>query len=62
MLTENHFVIPNIVIHIHILLFMHGSPSGKKPDLQGAMSKKKKGDLTIYSKSNAILATNGIKK
>ena len=29
-------------ISISILLFIHGSPSGKRPDLQGAMLKKKK--------------------
>ena len=46
-----------------ILLFIHGSPSGKRPDLQGAMLKKKKqSDLAIYSKRNAIVTTNGIKK
>ena len=38
---------PNLIayyihIHIHILLFIHGSPSGEKPDLQWAMLKKEK--------------------
>ena len=28
-------------ISIFILLFIHRSPSGKRPDLQGAMLKKK---------------------
>ena len=50
------------IISISILFFIHGSPSGKRPDLQGAMLKKKKSDLAIYSERNAILTTNGIKK
>ena len=50
-------------IRIHISLFILGSPSGKKPLiylLQGAILKKKK--ATIYSKRNAVVTTNGIKK
>ena len=48
-------------IHIHILLFIHGSPSGKRPDLQEYMSKKKNKRLDYLHKRNAILATNEIK-
>ena len=36
----------NISISISILLFIHGSPSGKRPDLQGVMLKKKKKRLS----------------
>ena len=36
----------SISISISILLFIHGSPSGKRPDLQGAMLKKKKKRLS----------------
>ena len=58
-----HYPFPTkLHIHIHILLFIQGSPPGKRPYLQGAMLKKEKSDLTIYSKRNAILTTNGIKK
>ena len=33
-------------IYLSIVLFIHGSPSGKRPDLQGAMLKKKKKRLS----------------
>ena len=41
-LLANQDLTPMLYPYIHILLFVHGSPPGKKPDLQGAMLKKKK--------------------
>ena len=39
----------SISISISILLFRHGSPSGKRPDLQGAMLKKKYSSIILTS-------------
>ena len=39
----------NFYFYFYIIVYIYGSPSGKKPDLQGAMLKKKKSDLAIYS-------------
>ena len=39
----------SISISISILLFIHGSPSGKRPDLQGAMLKKKKKATYLFT-------------
>ena len=43
---NKHLLAISISISISILLFIHGSPSGKRPDLQGAMLKKKKERLS----------------
>ena len=38
---DRTFIFLYSYVYIDILLFVHGSPSGRKPDLQEAMLKKK---------------------
>ena len=35
-----------LFLYFYIVLFIHGSPSGKRPDLQGTMLKRKKERLS----------------